>query len=413
MQSSGFTFDVEPGIQPSGPGSYGKNPHRLCEPAKGDSLCEAWQKMGGTIEAMSPAPNGTVAVFTKQNLFAKAVHSAFFDHHPLILSPDVIWLTICQGLAHHVDQNSKKLREFFVPHQGKKELVISRPSFVKGSPHNDWESVFPEFSELIKENSVVGTTELIQNDFSTTGCIERIVSHITLMDAVQHYLSYTMCCGCGFPSITLSGTPEDWEKVRSKAEQLRKFDLDWWLGALLPVLDQFVRAAHGWPDLDFWRSLCMIDVGTSFPQYKPLTGWVQVFFPYLISPGHEFDGFSEADGKPKKKLRRNSNLESYLESYRSTVNASNFGQNSSDEVGVVSLSFWDAPRPKGTGDGVDLELFPPGMSSAPFTYQDMLTRKGHEMGFFGGVTCLVQHANGAIEPKLGWAVLDSGREKLF
>ena len=34
-------------------------------------------------------PN-TVAVFTKQNLFAKAVHAAFYGHHPLVLSPDVI-----------------------------------------------------------------------------------------------------------------------------------------------------------------------------------------------------------------------------------------------------------------------------------------------------------------------------------
>ena len=42
-----------------------------------------------------------------------------------------------------------------------------------------------------------GTIELIQNEFSTTGPVERVVSHITLMDTVQHYFTYTMCCGCG------------------------------------------------------------------------------------------------------------------------------------------------------------------------------------------------------------------------
>ena len=88
-----------------------------------------------------------------------------------------------------------------------------------------------------------------------------------------------MCCGCGFPSITLTGTTDDWEKLRAKAEGLRKYDLDWWLKALLPALDQFVLAAHGKPNLDFWRSLCNINTGTSFPVYEPLTGWVQVFFP--------------------------------------------------------------------------------------------------------------------------------------
>ena len=171
------------------------------------------------------------------------------------------------------------LRPHFVTHEGKKELVVERPGFVKGSPANDWEGVFPEFSEQIAANTAPGTVELIQNEFSTTGPVERVVSHITLMDTVQHYFSYTMCCGCGFPQITLSGAPEDWEKIRVKAEGLRKYDLDWWLDALLPALDQFVAASHGKPDLDFWRALCNINTGTSFPHFEPLTGWVQVFQP--------------------------------------------------------------------------------------------------------------------------------------
>jgi len=60
---------------------------------------------------------------------------------------------------------------------------------------------------------------------------------------------------------------------------------------------------------------------------------------------------------------------------------------------------------------VKLENFPPAMSNAPFTYNDQMTGKSHEMTFCGGVTCLVQHENDAIEPVMGWAVLDSGRLK--
>ena len=291
--SSGITFIVDDTVEMGG--KYCGDPRRHFEPTKGQSLEEAWRTVSGTgskIEAMSPAPKGTVAVFTKQNLFVKAVHAAFFGHHPLILSPDMIWTTIAQGLAHHVDQNAEKLRHLFVKHKGKKELEIQRPGFVKGSPHNDWPGVFPEFSAKIKANSLPGTTELLENDFSTTGPVEKIVSHICLMDAVQHYFSYSMCCGCGFPRITLTGTPADWEKIRSKAEQLKKYGLDWWLKALLPALDQFVAAAHGRPDLDFWMSLCYINTGTSRPIYEPLNGWVQVFFPYLIAPGQ---GFRHAD----------------------------------------------------------------------------------------------------------------------
>ena len=96
------------------------------------------------------------------------------------------------------------------------------------------------------------------------------------MDAVQHYFEYSMCCGCGFPEITLTGQPEDWKKIRSKAERLKEYNIDWWLNALLPALDQFVQASEGNPDLDFWKSLCNINVGTSFPIYHPVTGWIQV-----------------------------------------------------------------------------------------------------------------------------------------
>lgn len=54
----------------------------------------------------------------------------------------------------------------------------------------------------------------------------------------------------------MQGTPEDWEKVRAKADGLKEYDLGWWLEGLLPALDEFVQAAHGKPNLDFWRSLC-------------------------------------------------------------------------------------------------------------------------------------------------------------
>jgi len=322
----------------------------------------------------------------------KAVHAAFYGHHPLILSPDMIWLTIAQGLANHVDQNAEKLRMKFVRHKGKKELLIVRPNFVKGSDKNDWEGVFPEFSDLIKANTVAGTVDLIECDFSTTGPVEKVVSHITLMDTVQHYFSYTMMCGCGFPEITLTGTVEDWEKIRSKAENLKKYDLEWWLSALLPALDQFVNAAKGNPDLHFWRSLCHIDVGLSFSEYKPVTGWIQVFYPYLIKPDYVFHRYEEKNnGDSKRVLQKNGYLENYLKTFKKPVD-------------VASFQEWENV----TKSGVKLELFPPSLSSAPFAYKDEMTGKKHSMAFMGGITAIVQHTNGAIEPKFGWAVMDSG-----
>jgi len=205
------------------------------------------------------------------------------------------------------------------------------------------------------------------------------------MDAVQHYFNYSMMCGCGFPSITLTGTLEDWEHVRKKAEGLHKYELDWWLDALLPVLDQFVMAARGKPDSDFWRSLCFINTGLSFPVYEPLTGWVNAFFPYLIKPGSEsFGDFTETvDGKAKKSLKKNPCMSHYTVSAKSKVNVENFGKDG------ASSDFRTRKPPTGVESGVKLELFPPAMSSAPFLYMDASTKMKHTMAFFGGITCLV------------------------
>ena len=49
------------------------------------------------------------------------------------------------------------------------------------------------------------------------------------------------------------------------------------------------------------------------------------------------------------------------------------------------------------------------MSSAPFVYKDLMTNTTHKMVFFGGMASLVAHANGGIEPVVGWAVIDSGK----
>merc|ERR1711924_574776 len=197
------------------------------------------------------------------------------------------------------------------------------------------------------------------------------------------------------------------------------YDLDWWLEALLPALDQFVQASLGKPDIDFWMSLCHINTGTSFPVYEPLTGWVQVFFPYLIHPGDSFDRFAEtSDGKKKMQMRRNTALDNYLESYKSKMTSAKLEGKKFPASSLPKtrggFSFGGDSEPSGVKYGVKLENFPPAMSSAPFTYKDANTKTAYFMAFMGGITTLVQHADTeAIEPTMGWAVMDSGKSAPF
>jgi len=336
-----------------------------------------------------------VSLQKKKNLFAEAVHKAFYKHYPLILSPDIFWLTIAQGLANHVNQDPEGMRKAFVDFKGKETITISRPEFVKGSPRNDWSSVFPEFAQAIGGFIGKDAVEMVTCNFSTSGPTERIVSQITLMDTVQHYFEYEMVCGCGIPSIGLRGTVEDWKNVRAKAEKLKRFGLEWWLKELLPVLDQFVKAAQDRHDAKFWRAICNFSGASGF-NGAPISGWLQVFFPYLNASGASF-GRKSKDGKikdgPKRSLRVNKGLDEYWKSYKSGITAATYQRNGFGDTGC--------------GFGVDLEDIPPSLSSAPFKYIDIPSGSVYNMAFLGGITALVQHSESlALEPVVGWAVVD-------
>lgn len=334
------------------------------------------------VEAMSPVPDRAVMVFSANNMLVECVHQAFYRHHPIRLSPDVIWLTIAQGLAAHVSRHSEKLRHVFVAHAGKKTLTVERADFVKGSPSNDWPGVFPEFSAQITEHIGEANRALIENDFSTTTATDRICSHITLMDTVQSYFEYEMLCGCGLPSVELTGTVDDWRSIRKRAAALSKLDLDWWLEALLPVLDQFVAAAEGRgaENRTFWNSMCN-RYGASGFYGGPVSGWIQALFPYL------------ADGEPNRLVGEWAKDSGELES----------------PDGADAMDWHRRAPPRGTG--VNLQDFPGSIACAPFKYKDVSTGLTHDMTFEAGVTCVVEHADAelCLEPRTGWAVLDRSR----
>ena len=88
------------------------------------------------------------------NAFLAAVHAAFSNHYPLVLSPDVIWICIAQGMAQHINANPEKLRRRFVSHEGKETLTVKN-DFKKGSPVNPWPEAFDQFSQEIKKHSTL------------------------------------------------------------------------------------------------------------------------------------------------------------------------------------------------------------------------------------------------------------------
>ena len=298
---------------------------------------------------------GERAVGLALNGFIAALDQAFNRHYPLVLSPDDVWITIAQGFAHHVNLHAEALRARFVRHDGKVKLSVRRDDFRKNDPANPWPEVFGAFSDQIAAH-LGKKRDLVVADFSTTTPTARAVSEIALMDAVQAYFDYEFMTLCGIPRVTLLGTVEDWKRVRTRAENLAEFELGWWVKALRPVLDEFVRAASGQVDAEFWRSIYKLKGASGGPY---VTGWCNALFPYVRAYGG--------------KLVKNESAMTWRE-------------------GITS-PFGGGPTPA---------YVPNGLSVAPFVWNYL----GRElaMEFVGGFVGLTQAEDLSVRPCLGWAV---------
>lgn len=221
------------------------------------------------------------------NPFFKGLIDAFADHRPVVLTPDVIWQLICQGFANHVNQNPEQMRSLFVNHDGKIDLVVQSDVDVLQAKA-DWYGIVSGFSAQIAENTKDGLAELMSAPFSTTGPDELMASEIVLMKTVESFFQYVvMYLACGIPSVTLTGTPADWQSILDRTRQLDKYGLDWWVSDLEPILKEFVKASKGKPDSEFWKSIVkkyrpgeMRGANCGFDESTELDGWFLKFFPY-------------------------------------------------------------------------------------------------------------------------------------
>ncbi len=301
-----------------------------------------------------------------------AADLAYRGHFPLVLTPDAIWLTIAQGFAQHVANNAEELRGRLVPHEGKANLKIQRDDFVRGSPENPWQEVWPAFCDQIREHIGAEAHGLVVCDFSTTGPTERAASEVVLMDAVQSYFECSFLTRCGIPAVTLEGTVEDWEKVHERVVRLGRYDLSWWTDKVEPIVDEFIKAAQGSPTPSFWKGLYKEDNGSGGPY---VNGWLVRLLPYLKH--RDFvctvpNDYRTGRYTPWRTDLRNFMLERPLE-------------------GGERMS------------GLTHDRLPSSVSAVPFAWHYRGEKFDYQ--FLAGVTAVTQDAaTRALRPRIGWAV---------
>jgi hypothetical protein len=301
------------------------------------------------IEACSQYRSKLIAS-VKFHPFIAALHQAFNDHRPLSLSPDMMWLLIAQGLAECIKFHAEELRSHFVKHQGKLKIVVINDELVKGNPQNDWTKVFTEFSISIRQHIGSLNHDLLVPTFSTTGVVEKAASEIVLLDAMQSYFESEVDTLCGIPQIQLEGTIADWQQLLAQTEQIDRFQLEWWVDALIPILEQFILTAKGKPDRDFWRSMYKYndDSGDAI-----VTGWITRFFPYL-------------------------------------------NNERSAPILTLQQQFYQ-------NEEIQISSFPSGLAKAPFIWKYL--DRNYPMEFLGGFVGVRQDRHSLfLRPEIGWVV---------
>lgn len=292
-----------------------------------------------------------------------AIGRAFVDHRPLVLSPDAVWLTIAQGVAQHIRLHADELRPRLVAHAGKKTLAVS----VHGAMPTDAESWRAVVDQLAKQlDTEITGADLFECDFSTSTDVERMVGRVILLDAYSPYFAYWLMCVCGIPSITLTGTADDWRRIRSRVDTITEYGLETWCRSLRPILDQFARAASGDVDTAFWRRI-----------YNPvetygvevITGWATRFYPYL-----DLDGALD---------RPNPMLDLPIDEPRGRP--------------VKDPDAWSYDGP-----GIASSSVPATLAKAIVNVNDQVTGENRAVALHAGLVGIAQDADGALRPVAGW-----------
>ena len=216
---------------------------------------------------------------------------AYKNHYPITITPDMIWLLIAQGFSRFMEKHENLVRERFVNFTGKKDLKVERLSYSPYSASKEvWDGIIKEFVQKIEENVGKEVIDTLECNFSTTTQLAKVTSQVTIMSAMKHYFTYRLLmAGCGISNITLEGSLQDWEKIKSKLEFLSTKALKWWTKHLIPIIDNIILTKKYYNEknkvneelINFWKG--MIRLKGEGDMYDPhiINGWIVKFIPNL------------------------------------------------------------------------------------------------------------------------------------
>lgn len=272
--------------------SVAPNKSRLC----GELLQTSFPSTRDAMRDILPRRNGLVYTAIE----------AYNNHRGLIIRPDDVWIAILTQFSFFVNGNAEALRDIFVAHEGKRELVVESD----GNRYSiDTSSMVHRMTALMQEQITDPTLrEWIMPNFSTTTPVDRTTCAIVMMGMMKDYFTYKFNLRCGIPKVTIEGEKRDWETILFRLEHLKKYGIQTiaWYHLLRPVLTRIV-AAYDHPthpdNLDFWNKIAHREAGSG-PQW--LSGWITAFCVFNERGQWQGNTLNEErirEHEPKKLLR--------------------------------------------------------------------------------------------------------------
>lgn len=302
------------------------------------------------------------------NNFVATIHKSFDQHRPLSFTPDVIWLTIAQGVSIHINENFKELESHIFKAEKPDKIKVRNDSLPNGSVH--WVDLLHAFSD--------STTKYVNDDyyaffvpeFSTTTNIEMTSYEVTMLEGFSQAFEYFGDSGCGIPNITLQGTREDWVAIYERLDKIEELGLFVWADELRMVIQKFIDVFDNSIDADFWQSIYKdhSEYGASY-----VSGWFIKFFPYLEGTG-EIENVSDENPYFHARAPKIYIPNKYLKG---------------EQYLISRLSTKD---------------FPSGMAEIDVHWDDWGTKRKMKVhaGFYG----MKQYEDLTLEPAIAWAVRD-------
>ena len=225
--------------------------------------------------------------FNRCNGLVFGAIEAYNKHHIMTFDPTKVWLTILAQYNFFHERFAEDLRELFVNHEGKKELVVTISGNIQTFDANE---MLDLFSLAIDGNIKKGDfTNWVTPNFTTTQPIDIFTSKAMLMSVLQKYFDFKCQLMCGIPEYNILGEKDDWLKIIEKLDYFHQIDicltsrnvkgyggeLTMWYPMLKEVLREFVNVFDNNPNLEFWNTICHHISGGSGPSY--LSGWISVF----------------------------------------------------------------------------------------------------------------------------------------